>query len=155
MEIDPSKSLANRLRKHLHPRAILRLFSFLGVSLAVLCSTGCAGAVKIVIAVDRHNPESVLRAYFDAWARSDWVFQASLMDEKYGMMQNEPVDSIRIVELQSIPDVLKEERAYCVVFNIQVKGDGVSMQSGQTTWIYYLTWEPKRNSWIITNYGAG
>ena len=107
------------------------------------------------VTVDRQDPESVLRAYFDAWQRSDWSAQASLMDEKYAQMAPEPVDLIRILEIQPVLSSSLTERTYRVIFEIQVKGQGVSMQSGQYGWSYYLTWDPKRSSWLITNYGAG
>jgi hypothetical protein len=132
------------------------LFSLV-VSLAFLLSAGCTNSTntsKTADTIDRHNPESVLRAYFDAWQRSDWSVQASLMDEKYAQMAPEPVDLIRILEIQPVLSSLLTERTYRVIFEIQVKGQGVSMQSGQYGWSYYLTWDAKRSSWLITNYGA-
>jgi hypothetical protein len=105
--------------------------------------------------VDHHDPGSVLRAYFDAWERSDWSVQASLMDKKYAQMVPEPVDSIRILEIQPILSSSLTERTYHVIFEIKVKGQGVSMQSGWYDWSYYLTWDAQRSSWLITNYGAG
>jgi len=110
---------------------------------------------SVPVAVDRHNPESVLRAYFDAWVRSDWSVQLSLMDEKYGQMAPEPVDSINILEIQPISSSSLTYQTYHVIFEIKVKGQGISMQSGRYDWSYYLTWNPKRDSWLITNYGTG
>ncbi len=126
----------------------------LAVGGALLLNTGCSSTDQAGILVDNNNPESVLRAYFTAWEEGDWSLQASLMDEKYAQMVPEPVDSIRIVEIKAIPSSASE-RAYQVVFEIQVKGKGVSMQSGEYHWTYYLSWDEKRNSWLITNYGAG
>ncbi len=110
---------------------------------------------SVPVTVDRHNPESVLRAYFDAWERSDLSVQVSLMNGKYAQMVPEPVDSIRILEIQPISSSSLTERTYHVIFEIKVKGQGVSMQSGRYDWSYYLTWDAKRGSWLITNYGAG
>jgi hypothetical protein len=106
------------------------------------------------VSVDRHDPESVLRAYFDAWGRSDWSTQQSLMDELYADMSPEPVDSIRILEIQRVSSS-PTECVYSVLFDIQVKGQGVSMHSGQVRWNYYLTWYADRDSWLISNYGYG
>jgi hypothetical protein len=110
---------------------------------------------SVAVTVDRHNPESVLRAYFDAWERSDWSVQVSLMDEKYAQMAPEPVDSISILEIQPIASSSLTARIYLVIFEIKVKGQGISMQSGRYDWNYYLTWDAKRGSWFITNYGSG
>ena len=130
------------------------LFSLV-VSLAFLLSAGCTNTSKTADTIDRHNPESVLRAYFDTWERSDWSVQASLMDEKYAQMVPEPVESIRILEIQPISSSSLTEQTYHVIFEIKVKGQGVSMQSGRYDWNYYLTWDAERSSWLITNYGAG
>ena len=136
-------------------RATMSFLFSLVASLTFLLSTGCTNTNKAVVTVDRHNPESVLQAYFDAWKRGDWSDQASLMDEKYAQMVPEPGDSIRIIEIQPIVDSSSTERTYHVIFEIKVKGQGVSMQSGRYDWSYYLTWDAKRGSWLITNYGAG
>lgn len=119
----------------------------------VLAQTPKLTSVSIVI--DRHNPESVLRAYFDAWNRSDWSAQQSFMDDKYAQMIPEPVTSLRILKLQSISPSSLAQHSYQVIFEITVKGQGVSMQSGQYNWSYYLTRDAKRDSWLISNYGAG
>jgi hypothetical protein len=137
-----------------HRATMSFLFSFM-VSLVFLLSADCTNTNKAAGTVDLRNPESVIRAYFDAWQRSDWSGQASLMDEKYAQMIHEPVDSIRLLEIQPISSSSSTERTYHVIFEIKVKGQGVSMQSGRVDWQYYLTWEAKRGSWLITNYGAG
>ena len=123
--------------------------------IVLLLITGCSQANQTAISFDSADPESVLRAYFKAWEKSDWTLQTSLMDEKYAQMTPEPVDSIRILEIQAIPSSSSSERTYQVVFEIKVKGKGVSMQSGKYNWTYYLSWDEKRNLWLITNYGAG
>jgi hypothetical protein len=107
------------------------------------------------VTVDRQDPESVLRAYFDAWERSDWSAQASFMDENYAGMEPEPVDLIRILQIQPVLSSSLIERTYHVIFEIQVKGQGVSMHNGRYDWSYYLTWDATRSSWLISNYGAG
>jgi hypothetical protein len=112
-------------------------------------------AATVPVTVDRRNPESVLRAYFDAWERSDWSGQLSMMDANYAQMAPEPVDSISILEIQPIPSSSLTERTYHVIFEIKVKGQGISMHNGRYEWGYYLTWDAKRGSWLITNYGAG
>ena len=132
----------------------LRLTAVL-VSLAVLglamvgCASHSAGS-----AVDRHDPESVLRAYFSAWERGDWSAQASFMAPQYSRMVPEPLDSLRIDKLA----VLEESSTRClfeVDFEVKVTGEGVSMSSGEYPWTYELTWDPGGQSWLITNYGAG
>ena len=124
-------------------------------SLALLLCAGCTNTSKAADTVDRHDPESVLRAYFEAWVRSDWSNQASFMDEKYAQMVPEPVDSLRIIQIQPIANSSLTESTYQVTFDIKVKGQGVSMQSGRYDWSYTLTWEAQRGAWLITNYGAG
>jgi hypothetical protein len=146
----PSKSLIDS-----SPWGITNFLFSLVTSLAFLLSAGCKNTGKTAITVDRNNPESVLRAYFNAWEQSDWPLQASLMDEKYAQMVPEPVVSIRIREIRPIPSSSLTDQTYHVIFEIKVKGQGISMQSGQYDWNYYLMWDTKRSSWLITNYGAG
>lgn len=125
------------------------------VGVMILCIAGCSKTSQAIISVDHNDPESVLRAYFKAWEQGQWSIQESLMDEKYAQMAPEPVDSIQILEIKTIPNSSSLERTYQVVFEIKVKGKGVSMQSGKYSWTYYLSWNQKHNSWLITNYGAG
>ena len=158
MDIHVSTSLSSKSLCDSSHRVNMRFLFLVVVSLAFLLSAGCMNSTntsKAAVIVDRHNPKSVLRAYFDAWERSDWSVQASLMDEKYAQMVPEPVDSIRILEIQPISSSSVTEQTYHVIFEIKVKGQGVSMQSGRYDWSYYLTWDAKRGSWLITNYGAG
>jgi hypothetical protein len=124
------------------------------VSLTLLFSMGCASRNKTAISVDRNDPESVLRAHFDAWDRNDWSFRASMMDERYGHITPEPVEYVRLLELQPVPDSSSPDRTYQVVFEIKVKSIG-SMDSGRYHWTYTLSWDANRGSWLITNYGAG
>jgi hypothetical protein len=153
--VDPQGSKSVRSKSPGVPSATMSFLTSLMVSLILLLSTACARASRAAVTVDRRDPESVLRAYFDAWERSDWSAQASLMDDKYSQMAPEPVDSIRLLDIQSIPDASSTERTYRVIFEIKVKGRGVSMRSGRYDWQYYLSWDAQRDSWLITNYGAG
>jgi hypothetical protein len=125
------------------------------IGITLLLITACSGINDAAISVDHNNPESVIQAYFKAWEQGDWSFQTSLMDEKYAQMVPEPVDSIRLLEIQALPGSSSVERTYQVIFEIKVKGKGVSMQNGRYTWTYYLSWDEKDNSWLITNYGSG
>jgi len=109
---------------------------------------------SVLVTFDRHNPESVLRGYFDAWGRNDWSAQKSFMDQKYAPMSPEPVDSIHILQIK-VSGSSATEQNYQVLFEIRVKGQGISMYSGKYQWDYYLTWDASRDSWLITNYGAG
>ena len=139
----------------IHLRAHTMVLSLLAGIVLLLLITGYSQTNQTAISFDSTDPESVLRAYFKAWEKSDWALQTSLMDAKYAQMTPEPVDSIRILEIKAIPSSSSSERTYQVVFEIRVKGKGVSMQTGKYNWTYYLSWDEKRNSWLITNYGAG
>jgi hypothetical protein len=138
-------------------KVIRKVIILLSLTIALIsCNTlPPTYAPPISSTLDRHNPESVLRAYFDAWKQSDWPLQVSLMGVKYVQMTPEPVDSISILNIQPLPSSSKTDQTYNVTFEIKVKGQGISMQSGQYSWSYYLTWDAKRDSWLITNYGAG
>jgi hypothetical protein len=103
---------------------------------------------------DRHDPAAVLRAYFDAWNRNDWVARESLRPVSKVRVVPEQVDWIRILEVESISSS-PTEYVYRVVFEIQVTGQGISMHSGRYGWKYYLTWDPNRDTWYISNYGGG
>jgi len=132
--------------------SLSRLFRLVMIMLCLLCSS-CMNPGKTDIGVNRHDPESVVRAYFEAWGRNDWATEASFMDEKYAGMAAEPVDSIRILELHAL-NTAPTERTYQVIFEIKVKGEGVSIQSGQYNWNYYLSWDAQRGTWLISNYGC-
>lgn len=125
-------------------------------TLVFLFSAGCTSMSKSApVSVDRRNPESVIRAYFDAWEHGDWSGQAAFMDKKYERMVPEPVESVRLLEVRPLGGSSATLRVYSVVFEIKVKGEGVSMESGRYDWTYKLTWDAQRGSWLISNYGAG
>jgi len=51
--------------------------------------------------VDRRDPESVIRAYFDAWERSDSSAMASVLSSKFGQnFMFEPLESMEILEIE-------------------------------------------------------
>jgi hypothetical protein len=103
--------------------------------------------------VDRHDPESVIRAYFDAWERSDSLAMASVLSSKFG--QNfifEPLDSMEVLNIELISDPSATERIYSVLYDAQWKDQP---ETNPTRWRFRLNWDPKRESWIIIGYGSG
>ena len=103
--------------------------------------------------VDRHDPESVLRAYFDAWERSDSLAMASVLSSRYGRsFMFEPMESMQILEIELISDASPTEQIYSVLYDVQWKA---REDTNPTLWSFHLTWDANRDSWIITNYGAG
>jgi hypothetical protein len=103
--------------------------------------------------VDRHDPESVIRAYFDAWERSDSLAMASVLSSKYGRsFMFEPMVSLEILEIELISDASPTERSYSVLYDVQWKN---REDTNPTRWSFHLTWDANRDSWTITNYGAG
>ena len=73
-------------------------------------------------AVDRHNPEAVLRAYFAAWARNDTVAQASFMASDDARLAYEPVDSLRLLSVTLAEGATPTMRVYAVSFEVSFKG---------------------------------
>jgi hypothetical protein len=122
------------------------------VAVSVTSLTACGTTSEA--AVDRHDPASVLRAYFDAWAQGDWSGQTSFMDKMYSSLINEPVESISNVTIRRLDSEPSAGRArFSVGFDIVVKGTGVSMHTGHYDWRYELTWDQDRDSWLIASYG--
>jgi hypothetical protein len=119
-----------------------------------LLSSGCrtTGGQS---AVDRHQPEAVLHAYFDAWARNDIDAQKSFMTGNYAGLVREPVTSLRVLSVTSNDGGSPNTRVYSVDFEIKLDGHGISMDDGRYRWTYTLTWDAARDSWLISNYGAG
>jgi hypothetical protein len=137
------------------PLRVRRIAYLLLAGTALSLLGACSRGARTALTVDHNDPESVLRAYFQAWEQGDWSLQASLMDGKYTRMVPEPLDSLSVLEIQALPDPSASEKVYVVDFEIRVKGNGVSMHSGEYRWTYYLSWDDRRGSWLITNYGAG
>jgi len=102
--------------------------------------------------VDTRQPEAVLRAYFAAWAQGDWSRERSFMSSNYANLQPEPAASLRVLSVKRVHRT-DNQAIYDVRFRFVVKGRIVSMTTGTYDWTYELTWDPARNSWIITNYG--
>ena len=107
-------------------------------------------------AIDRRDPEAVLRAYFTAWSNNDTATQTSLMTPKYSNPAYEPVDSLRVVKIVPADGTSPTKRVYAVSFDVTFKGGrSISMENGRYNWTYTLTWDATRDSWLISNYGAG
>lgn len=116
--------------------------------------------------IDRHNPEAVVRAYFAAWNRNDISAQKSFMVSSYANANwyMEPVDTVTVVSVQLLDEKIarlwsegdaKTTRVYLIVFDYKPRGRGLSMERGRYTWTYVLTWDAGRDSWLVSNYGAG
>jgi len=112
-----------------------------------------AAARTSQVAVDRHDPKSVLLAYFDAWAQNDWPRQDSFEDRNYPNAVHDPVESVTILDMRRLEHSTATQVIYAVSFEIVLKGQGASMEDGRHNWTFELTWDPARDSWLITNYG--
>jgi uncharacterized protein DUF4829 len=121
----------------------------------LLASSAACRPVNRSQPVDRHNPEAVLRAYLDAWARNDSDTEKSFMTRKYTEMFSEPVESLQVLSIKPNDGALPNARVFTVDFEIKFKGRGFSMEDGRHIWTYTLTWDATRDSWLISNYGAG
>ena len=107
-------------------------------------------------AIDRRDPEAVLRAYFTAWANNDTATQTSLMTQNYSNLSYEPVDSLRVLTIAPAERASPTKRVYAVSFEVTFKGGrSISMGNGRYNWTYTVTWDATRDSWLISNYGAG
>jgi hypothetical protein len=103
-------------------------------------------------AYDRHDPEAVVRAWFDAWERHDGNLADLLYGTgSYGNYGFESVSSIKILEIQLISSPSAAERVYRVWFDVQYTDP--LKKSGKTQLRFYLTWDVNRDAWIITNHG--
>ena len=103
--------------------------------------------------VDRHDPESVIRAYFDAWERSDSSAMASVLSSKFGQnFMFEPLESMELLEIELISDPSPTEQVFSVLYDAQWKDQP---DNNPIRWSFHLMWDANRDSWIITNYGAG
>ena len=69
---------------------------------------------------------------------------------------SEPVDSIRILSLVPNESASTTTRVYSVSFEIKFTGGrSISMEDGRYYWTYTLNWDSRRDSWLVSNYGAG
>ncbi|MHB1476324.1 MAG: hypothetical protein ACYCXD_01975 [Coriobacteriia bacterium] len=139
-----------------HVETHVRLGSvWLVVCLLVLVALVAVGGCSARYAdVDRGDPTEVLRSYFDAWERNDSSAKESFMAATYAGTVPEPVKSIEIVDISQV-ERSSTRCLFEVSFDIVTKGEGVSMTTGRYDWIYELTWDADRQSWIITHYGFG
>jgi hypothetical protein len=116
--------------------------------------------------VDRNNPESVIRAYFDAMAREDGVAMESVMGTvtgervPYSFGPNSstppitPIKSIKILEIKLISQSVGVLYHYKVRFSEQVDRDGKEYKD-QPEWDFELVWADERQSFVIFNHGMG
>jgi len=133
----------------------IRYPSFLLACASLVFTCGCH-STHSSSPVNRHNPEAVLRAYFEAWAHNDNETRASFMSNKEVQSMSEPVDSIRILSLVPNQSASTTTRVYSVSFEIKFAGGrSISMEDGRYYWTYTLTWDSTRDSWLISNYGSG
>jgi Domain of unknown function (DUF4829) len=129
--------------------------AFLLAGALLLTSSACQ-STRSSPAVDRHDPEAVLRAYFAAWARNDTEAQMSFMTGNYAGLAHEPVNSLRVLSVTPAPAESPGTRVYAVSFEVNFNGGrSVSMENGRYNWTYTLTWDARRDTWLIANYGAG
>jgi hypothetical protein len=135
-------------RRYFVERSLLLL-----VTLSVV-SAACR-PINNVATIDRRQPEEVLRAYFDAWAHNDTARQQSFMTANYRGLIREPVDSLHVISVAPVDGAPANTRVYAVSFEIKSNGQGSSVPSGRHQWTYTLTWDAPRDSWLISNYGAG
>lgn len=108
--------------------------------------------------IDRHDPESVIRAWLDALSREDGIAIASI--EGLGFVNyafDGHIDAINVLEIKPASSLylLEDQRMYRVVFEMQVeKGKETdSFHSGQEAWFFTVTWDANRDSWFVTNHG--
>jgi hypothetical protein len=121
-----------------------------------LMMTSACQSTRSSPAVDRHDPEAVLRAYFAAWARNDMDARTSFAIANRADMAREPVDSLRVLSVRPVDGASQATRVYSVSFEVTfIGGRSVSMESGRYNWTYTLTWDATKDSWLIANYGAG
>ena len=139
--------------------------TFLLSAIVLLMPAGCR-STRESATIDRHNPEAVVRAYFDAWNRNDISAQKSFMVSTYANANwyTESADTVTVVSVQLLDEKtaglwlagdVNTIRMYLIVFDYNPHGRGLSMERGRYNWTYVLTWDAGRDSWLISNYGAG
>ena len=115
--------------------------------------------------VDRNNPESVIRAWFDAMAREDGVAMESVMGTLEGRIPYSfgpnsstppitPIKSIKILEIKLISQSAGILYHYQVQFTEQLSQDEEE-QKNPFWWSFDLIWQDERQSFIIYNHGGG
>jgi hypothetical protein len=134
---------------------IVMMLSLILVLFGIKIKTDQANTIKRQ-AINRHDPAAVLQAYFDAWERNDWITEESLMATKYQGLDTvyTPVKSLKVIEIQntySEPNL----KVYSVTYEIQIKGELVSITSGRQWMTVEISWDASRDEWVISNYGHG
>lgn len=132
----------------------LSLAASLLAGASLLPSVACQSTHSLAT-VDRHDPEAVLNAYFAAWASNDTRAQSSFMAPTGAELARERVESLRVLNItpEGAPAT---KHVYSVTFEVKFEGGrSVSMESGRYRWMYTLSWDATRDSWLIVNYGAG
>ena len=101
---------------------------------------------------NRHDPEAVVRAWFDAWEQHDGNMVDLLYGTNtYGNYGFDSISSIKILEIQLVSSPSAAERVYRVRYDVQYTDP--SKASGETQLMFHLTWRVERDAWIITNHG--
>jgi hypothetical protein len=101
---------------------------------------------------DRHDPEAVVRAYFDAWEQEDGTLMNLLLGrESYAGNAFESTKSIKILEIQLVSSPSQGRLVYQVWYDVQYTDPNKG--SDKTQMKFYLTWDVNRDAWIISNHG--
>jgi hypothetical protein len=151
---DETRRLRDRGMGRHEPSVSPRLLISLFLGCVVLLKFAACQSTHRFTAVDRRDPEAVLRAYFAAWANNDRATLTSLMVQKYANLAYEPVDSLRVLTIVPADGASPTRRVYAVSFEVTFKGGrSISMENGRYNWTYTLTWDAARDSWLISNYG--
>ena len=103
--------------------------------------------------VDRHDPESIIRAFFDAWERNDGTTMSALERSNIQYAFHDQVDSIRILDIKLISSPSPTERVYSVTFDIHQ--ERANSLNGQVEWTFTMMWDSALDSWFIANHGVG
>ena len=98
------------------------------------------------IPFDRHDPESVVRAYFDAWNRNDWATRDALARQK---MTYGTVEYVHILEIKNVSPS-PTEPIYTVVLEIKPEGYEVTTIRQR----FHLSWDAQGDTWYISNFGT-
>ena len=93
---------------------------------------------------DRHDPEAIVRVYFDAWNRNDWATMNALAQRD---ITHGSVEYVRVLEIQDVSPS-PHEPVYRVVF--EIKGQGQE-ETKLIKWKYYLSWDAQGDAWYISN----
>jgi hypothetical protein len=106
--------------------------------------------------VDRTNPESVIRAWFDGLVRGDGVAMGSVESRPELRLPvfDTNIKSIEILEMKLISQSAGSYYHYRVRFTEQGFRDGKEYKE-QPEWDFELIWDGERQSFVIFNHGVG